>query len=299
MLRLHDGQSGRILLGGVDLRDLPQSDLRERIGCVPQKAFLFGGTIAENLRMGRASASDELLWEALRIAQAEAFVKQLPLRLEAPVAQGGTNFSGGQRQRLAIARALVKRADILLFDDSFSALDGRTDAALRRALRQSVTAPAKLIIAQRVSTVLDADQILVLDQGLSLIHILAGGIETGASPAPQGESVIPRAGRWSKIPMSPPTPASGQTPHSARVQGVKLERAERRESRCPAVLRAGTQIEICGRGHDVGRRRRTARRWGNERVCAFSAAPHCGAVPRAGGASENGARLEMLRREGR
>lgn len=165
LLRLHDVQSGRILLGGVDLRDLPQSDLRERIGCVPQKAFLFGGTIAENLRMGRAGASDELLWEALRIAQAEAFVKQLSLRLEAPVAQGGTNFSGGQRQRLAIARALVKRADILLFDDSFSALDGRTDAALRRALRQSVTAPAKLIIAQRVSTVLDADQILVLDQG--------------------------------------------------------------------------------------------------------------------------------------
>ena len=165
LLRLHDVQSGQILLGGMDLRSLSQQELREQIGYVPQKAFLFGGTIAENLRMGRADASDGELWEALRIAQAEDFVKRLPLGLEAPVAQGGTNFSGGQRQRLAIARALVKKADIFVFDDSFSALDVRTDAALRKALLQSVTAPAKLIIAQRVSTILDADQILVLDKG--------------------------------------------------------------------------------------------------------------------------------------
>ena len=165
LLRLHDIQSGRILLGGIDLRCLSQWELRDRIACVPQKAFLFGGTIAENLRMGRKDATDGELWEALRIAQAEDFVKKLPLGLESPVAQGGTNFSGGQRQRLAIARALIKRAEVFIFDDSFSALDVRTDAALRDALLRSVTEPAKLIIAQRVSTILDADQILVLDQG--------------------------------------------------------------------------------------------------------------------------------------
>lgn len=165
LLRLHDTQTGRIRLKGVDVRVLSQQELRERIGCVPQKAFLFSGTIAENLRMGRKDAADEELWEALRIAQAEDFVKQLPSGLNAPVAQGGTNFSGGQRQRLSIARALVKKADIFIFDDSFSALDVRTDTALRRALHESVTEPAKLIIAQRVSTILDADQILVLDKG--------------------------------------------------------------------------------------------------------------------------------------
>lgn len=115
--------------------------------------------------MGRKEATDKELWEALRIAQAEEFVRRLPLGLGAPVDQGGINFSGGQRQRLSIARALVKQTDILIFDDSFSALDVRTDAALRKALLQSVTGPAKLIIAQRVSTILDADQILVLDQG--------------------------------------------------------------------------------------------------------------------------------------
>lgn len=165
LLRLHEIQSGRILLGGADTRGLPQQELRERIACVPQKAFLFSGTIAENLRMGRKDAPGEALWEALRIAQAEDFVRGLPLGLEAPVSQGGANFSGGQRQRLSIARALVKKADVLIFDDSFSALDVKTDGALRRALLQSVTEPAKLIIAQRVSTILDADQILVLNQG--------------------------------------------------------------------------------------------------------------------------------------
>ncbi len=165
LLRLHDIQSGHIRLKGTDVRDLSQLTLRGRIGCVPQKAFLFSGTIADNLRMGRVDAEEEELWEALRVAQAEDFVRKLPLGLEAPVAQGGANFSGGQRQRLSIARALVKKADIFIFDDSFSALDVKTDAALRKALRQQVTEPAKLIIAQRVSTILDADQILVLDEG--------------------------------------------------------------------------------------------------------------------------------------
>ena len=149
LLRLHDVGEGAIRVDGADVRALTQEELRERIGCVPQKAFLFSGTIAENLRMGRPDATDEAL----------------PLGLDAPVAQGGTNFSGGQRQRLSIARALVKDAGVLLFDDSFSALDVKTDAALRRALREQVVRPAKLIVAQRVSTILDADLILVLDEG--------------------------------------------------------------------------------------------------------------------------------------
>lgn len=165
LVRLHDVQVGSIRLHGTDIRALPQQELRERIGCVPQKAFLFSGTIAENLRMGRPDATDEELWQALRVAQADDFVRKQPLGLEAPVSQGGTNFSGGQRQRLAIARALVKQADVLLFDDSFSALDVKTDAALRAALHKNVPAPAKLMIAQRVSSILDADQILVLDEG--------------------------------------------------------------------------------------------------------------------------------------
>lgn len=165
LLRLHEIQSGRILLGGTDVCSLSQLELRDRIGCVPQKAFLFSGTVAENLRMGRKDATEEELWQALSIAQAEDFVRQLPMGLDSPVSQGGTNFSGGQRQRLSIARALVKKADVFIFDDSFSALDVKTDAALRKALHQHVTKPAKLIIAQRVSTIADADQILVLDQG--------------------------------------------------------------------------------------------------------------------------------------
>lgn len=165
ILRLHDLQSGQIRLYGTALPEYPQQALRDHISCVPQKAFLFSGTLAENLRMGQKDASEDQLWKALRIAQAEDFVRQLPQGLNAPVAQGGTNFSGGQRQRLAIARALVKEADIFIFDDSFSALDGRTDAALRQALREQLTRPAKLIIAQRISTIRDADQILVLDQG--------------------------------------------------------------------------------------------------------------------------------------
>lgn len=164
LLRLHDIGEGHIRLNGVDIRGLSQQELRENIGSVPQKAFLFSGTIADNLRMGRPVATEEELRKALHVAQAD-FVSDLPQGLESPVAQGGTNFSGGQRQRLAIARALIKGARVLVFDDSFSALDVKTDAALRRALSKHVTEPAKLIIAQRVSTILDADQILVLNEG--------------------------------------------------------------------------------------------------------------------------------------
>lgn len=165
LLRLHDVQSGTIKLGQDNIRHISQHDLRERIGCVPQKAFLFSGTIAENLRMGREDAMDNQLWEALKIAQAKDFVEKLPLGLNAPVSQGGKNFSGGQKQRLSIARALLKNPDVLVFDDSFSALDVKTDAALREELRHSVSSPAKLIIAQRVSSIMDADQILVLNDG--------------------------------------------------------------------------------------------------------------------------------------
>lgn len=165
LLRLHDPQEGKILVDGGNVRDLTQNGLRDKIGYVPQKAFLFSGTIAENLRMGKAEASEEELWRALRIAQAEEFVRGLPMGLNAPVSQGGTNFSGGQRQRLSIARALVRDASVLVFDDSFSALDVKTDAALREALRKDVKKPAKLVIAQRVSTILQADCILVLNEG--------------------------------------------------------------------------------------------------------------------------------------
>ena len=164
LLRFHDLTAGRLTFDGVDVRELPQAGLRARIAYVPQKAWLFSGTIAENLRHGDATATDEDLWRALDTAQA-GFVRDLPGGLGARVAQGGANFSGGQRQRLAIARALTRRADLYIFDDSFSALDFKTDAALRHALAPRLTDAATLIIAQRVGTIRDADQIVVLDEG--------------------------------------------------------------------------------------------------------------------------------------
>lgn len=166
LLRLHDVGAGSIRLNGVDIRTLSQQQLREMIGFVPQKAFLFSGTIAENLYMGRKSATKEELRRAVRIAQAEQFVDNLPLGFDAPVSQGGSNFSGGQKQRLSIARAIVKKAPVLVFDDSFSALDFKTDVALRKALSREVTDAVKIIIAQRVSTIKNADQIIVLDEGM-------------------------------------------------------------------------------------------------------------------------------------
>ena len=165
MLRFHDVTQGRILFNGVDIKELPQEVLRERIGYVQQKAWLFSGTIRENLCYGRQNAADEELWQALRTAQAEDFVKKLPNGLDSFVAQGGNNFSGGQKQRLSIARALVKRPELYIFDDSFSALDFKTDAALRRAMKKDVRDAAVLIIAQRISSIMDADKIVVLDDG--------------------------------------------------------------------------------------------------------------------------------------
>ncbi len=165
MTRLFDVTGGAVLLDGRDLRDLRPADVWAVMGLVPQKAMLFTGTVASNLRFGRADATDEELWEALEIAQARDFVERMPGGLEAPISQGGSNVSGGQRQRLAIARALVKRPLLYLFDDSFSALDFATDAALRRALRPVTAEAAVVIVAQRISTIRDADRIVVMDRG--------------------------------------------------------------------------------------------------------------------------------------
>lgn len=164
LLRLHDVTDGSVRFSGADVRSMTQNDLRERIAYVPQKAWLFSGTIASNLCDGRAGATETEMRHALDVAQSD-FVWGLPERLDAPVAQGGTNFSGGQRQRLAIARALMKHADLYIFDDSFSALDFKTDAALRRALKPETRNAAVLIIAQRINTILHADQIVVLKDG--------------------------------------------------------------------------------------------------------------------------------------
>ena len=152
-------------MDGVDVRDLDRQDLWRRIGMVPQRAFLFAGTVASNLRYGDEDAPEADLWRALEIAQGREFVQEMPGGLEAPIAQGGTNVSGGQRQRLAIARALIRRPEIYLFDDSFSALDLATDARLRQALRPVTREDTVVIVAQRVSTIVDADRIVVLEDG--------------------------------------------------------------------------------------------------------------------------------------
>ncbi len=163
--RLFDATGGTVLVDGVDVRSLDPAVLSRAVGLVPQKPYLFSGTIASNLRYGRADATDEELWHALDIAQAREFVAEMADGLDAPIAQGGTNVSGGQRQRLAIARALVRRPEIYLFDDSFSALDYSTDAALRAALIRETAEATVVIVAQRVSTIRHADHIVVLDDG--------------------------------------------------------------------------------------------------------------------------------------
>lgn len=163
--RFYDVTGGAVLVDGVDVRRLERADLWSRIGLVPQRAFLFAGTVASNLRYGNEEATDEDLWRALETAQARDFVEAMEGGLEAPIAQGGANVSGGQRQRLAIARALVKRAPICIFDDTFSALDFGTDARLRAALRRDLADATVLIVAQRVGTILHADRIVVLEDG--------------------------------------------------------------------------------------------------------------------------------------
>jgi len=163
--RLFDATSGAVLIDGVSVRDLDPEMLWNRIGLVPQKPYLFTGTVASNLRYGNPAATDEELWDALEVAQARDFVEEMPGGLDAPIAQGGTSVSGGQRQRLSIARALVRKPEIYLFDDSFSALDLTTDARLRTALRSRTADATVVIVSQRVSTITDADQIIVLDNG--------------------------------------------------------------------------------------------------------------------------------------
>jgi ATP-binding cassette, subfamily B, multidrug efflux pump len=163
--RFYDATSGTVLVDGLDIRTMTREDLWARIGVVPQKAFLFGGTVSSNLRFGKAEASDDELWHALEIAQGRDFVSEMEGGLEAPITQGGSNVSGGQRQRLAIARAVVKDAPIFIFDDSFSALDFTTDARLRAALERELSGATVIIVAQRVGTILNADQIIVMDDG--------------------------------------------------------------------------------------------------------------------------------------
>ena len=165
ILRLHDIDEGEIRINGVDIRCISQKELRDTIGYVPQKAFLFSGTIEDNLKMGYKDATKEDMKRALSISQSDSFVDKLPDGLKSEVSQGGSNFSGGQKQRLSIARALIRSVPIYIFDDSFSALDLKTDSTLRKSLKENMTESAKIIIAQRVSTIMDADQIIVLDEG--------------------------------------------------------------------------------------------------------------------------------------
>ena len=174
LARLLEASSGQVLIGGTDVREADPEALWAQLGLVPQQPFLFAGTVASNLRLGREEATDDELWEALEVAQAAGFVSAMDGGLQATIAQGGTNVSGGQRQRLAIARALVRRPDILIFDDSFSALDVSTDARLREAMGPATAGITKVIVAQRVSTITGADQILVLDGG----HLVGSGTHT-------------------------------------------------------------------------------------------------------------------------
>jgi ATP-binding cassette subfamily B protein len=163
--RFYDAQEGSVLVDGIDVRDYDQQALRKKIGFVPQSAILFSGTVAENIRYGKEDATDEEVEHAAKTAQALDFIGEMPDGFASPVAQGGTNVSGGQKQRLSIARALVSRPEIYIFDDSFSALDFKTDAALRKALKKETMDSTVIIVAQRVSTIMDADRIIVLDEG--------------------------------------------------------------------------------------------------------------------------------------
>ncbi|MEW2499954.1 MULTISPECIES: ABC transporter ATP-binding protein [unclassified Amycolatopsis] len=180
--RLMDATAGTVRVDGVDVRELDPAVLASAVGMVPQKPYLFAGTVASNLRYGNPDATDEELWHALEVAQGKDFVQKMPQGLDSPIAQGGTNVSGGQRQRLAIARMLVHKPEIYLFDDSFSALDYATDAALRRALTDETREATVVIVAQRVSTIRGADRIIVLDDGrvvgTGTHHELMDGNET-------------------------------------------------------------------------------------------------------------------------
>jgi ATP-binding cassette subfamily B protein len=163
--RFYDVDSGKVLVDGIDVREIAQEQLRKKIGFVPQQSVLFTGTIAENIRYGKETATTEEVEHAAEVAQAKEFIANMPEGFDAVIAQGGTNVSGGQKQRLSIARALVRKPEIYIFDDSFSALDFKTDAKLRSALKAETGNSTVLIVAQRVTTIMDADQIIVLDNG--------------------------------------------------------------------------------------------------------------------------------------
>jgi ATP-binding cassette subfamily B protein len=190
--RFFDATEGAVMVDGVDVREQALERLWSRIGLVPQRAYLFRGTVAENLRFGYEDATDADLWHALEVAQASDFVAAMPSQLDAPIDQGGTNVSGGQRQRLAIARALLKRPSVYLFDDCFSALDAGTDARLRAALGAETRNATVVIVSQRVSTVMQADRIIVLDAG----RIVGMGVhaELMASSEPYREIVESQLG---------------------------------------------------------------------------------------------------------
>lgn len=163
--RFYDVTSGEVLVDGVNVKDMTQAQLRLKIGLVPQKAILFSGTVRENMKYGKEDATDEEIWKALEVAQAKDFVSNMEKGLDSDISQGGTNLSGGQKQRLCIARALIRKPEIYIFDDSFSALDFKTDAILRKALKSETTQSAVILVAQRVSTIMDADEIIVLYDG--------------------------------------------------------------------------------------------------------------------------------------
>ena len=163
--RFYDVTEGRVLVDGVDVRDMTQKDVRDRLGYVPQKGVLFSGTIDSNIRYGKTDISEEKVKEAAKVAQAAEFIETKPERYDSPIAQGGTNVSGGQKQRLSIARAIAKKPEIFIFDDSFSALDFKTDSTLRKALKTHTKDATTIIVAQRISTILNADKIIVLDDG--------------------------------------------------------------------------------------------------------------------------------------
>ena len=193
--RLFDVTGGAVRIGGVDVREADLDQLWKGIGLVPQRPFLFTGTVASNLRFGREEATDEELWHALEIAQGRDFVEEMDGQLDARIAQGGTNVSGGQRQRLAIARAIVHQPDILVFDDSFSALDLTTDARLRQALWRELPDVTKIVVAQRVSTITDADRIVVLEDGQMVGRRHARGAARDQRHLPRDRRVAAGGGR--------------------------------------------------------------------------------------------------------